>query len=459
MKNKIFAFMILLLSCGCSLDIKLEDQFSDPDAITDVVTARSLLASAYESMPQYIYEMSLLSDDFVPSSKLDRDPYTQNLYRWQVTELSQLATSLWEGYYMTISYLNTLLERLPNIQTMTEEEVQEALRIQAQAEALKAWCYFDLLRLFAPRYEGNEDKNGIILKDEVEVGYLPRSTVRESAEEIRRLLAKAVQTDNEKDAVYWMSKKAIVYLQVELELYCGNYDQVIRLTEDIDQVFPSSTLEKAAYTALWSTNETGARIFGKYQTQLIYYDIVYNQYSEGDLLILNDEITYEETDIRKEWSELPFTMDGTREVRLFGKYNKMNRESVKSTYVNYMRTAEIYLARAEAMARTGNGAAVQLMNTYLETSGCQSLTGSETSGEELLQRILLERRKEFVGEGSRLFELKRLGNIELRRYNRYGEQTISRIKPDDYRWTLPIPISEIRYNDIPQNPGWENIIF
>ena len=37
--------MVGFLMGGCSLNIPLEDQFSDPDAITDVLSARSLLAS------------------------------------------------------------------------------------------------------------------------------------------------------------------------------------------------------------------------------------------------------------------------------------------------------------------------------------------------------------------------------------------------------------------------------
>lgn len=42
--------MVGFLMGGCSLNIPLEDQFSDPDAITDVLSARSLLASAYEGI-------------------------------------------------------------------------------------------------------------------------------------------------------------------------------------------------------------------------------------------------------------------------------------------------------------------------------------------------------------------------------------------------------------------------
>ena len=38
---------------SCSLDIPPADQYSDPDAITNVSTARSLLTSAYLLYPHY----------------------------------------------------------------------------------------------------------------------------------------------------------------------------------------------------------------------------------------------------------------------------------------------------------------------------------------------------------------------------------------------------------------------
>lgn len=458
MKIKNIICIGCLVVSGCTLDIPLEDQFSDPDAITDIASARSLLASAYESMPQHIYELSLLSDDFYPSSKLEKDANMQNIYRWQITELVQLAGTLWNGYYQTVANVNTLLARMKNVVTVDDAGVKTVAEITAQAKALKAWCYFDLLRLFAPRYTGNENADGIILKDRVELDYLPRSSVKACVVEIRKLLQEAGSVENRPDKVYWMSDKAITYLWTELELYAGNYPEVIRLTENLETDYPKEVLGQTVYTALWSAADSQARIFAKYQLSLIFHDVVYNEYSSGDYLVLNDDITYEEGDIRKEWSEYPFVMDDTRQVRLFGKYNRMNREDIKSCYVNYMRAAGFYLMRAEALARTAQAGAAELMDIYLQQRGCPGLAPG-IQGEALVNRILEERRKEFVGEGVRYFDLKRWGNQILKRYTKYGTGAVSTIKADDYRWTLPIPASEYRYNElVTQNPGWEKVM-
>ena len=51
---------LVAIFCGCSLNIPPPDQISDPDAITNVSTARSLLTSAYISYPHYEYQLSIL---------------------------------------------------------------------------------------------------------------------------------------------------------------------------------------------------------------------------------------------------------------------------------------------------------------------------------------------------------------------------------------------------------------
>ena len=319
---------------------------------------------------------------------------------------------------------------------------------------MKAWCYFDLLRLFAPRYEGNELKDGIILKDRVELDFLPRSSMKACVEEIRKLLKEARNEKNAMKNVHWLSDKSIAYLQVELELYVGNYSAVLEQTENLESEYPATVLGSGAYGALWSGNGSEARIFAKYQLSQIYEGIRFETFDKGDYLVLTDEVLFEDGDIRKEWSEVEFVMPDAREVRLLGKYNKMNRDEIASKYVNMARAAGMWLMRAEALARSDrSGDAVNLMNRMMEQRGATAWN-TGLSGNELINKILEERKKEFVGEGVRFFDMKRCA-IPAKRYSVYGKQVSTTIKPDDYRWTLPIPASEYRYNTlVKQNEGW-----
>lgn len=110
--------------------------------------------------------------------------------------------------------------------------------------------------------------------------------------------------------------------------------------------------------------------------------------------------------------------------------------------------------RAEALARLEqDGEAVKLMNRMMERRGA-TVWDVNLSGDGLINRILEERKKEFVGEGVRFFDMKRCG-IPAKRYSNYGSRESATIKVDDYRWTLPIPASEYRYNTlVEQNEGW-----
>lgn len=250
MNWRIIICTVCFLSGSCSLNIPLEDQFSDPDAITDVLSARSLLASAYDGLPQHVFEYSVLSDDFCPTQHLERDATLKNLYDWREVEMTELAGTLWTEYYMVVAEVNALLARIGNVVTLDDTEEEEKERIICEAKALKAWCYFDLLRLFAPRYKGNELKNGIILKDRVELDFLPRSTIKDCVEEIRRLLKEARSEKNTLKNVYWLSDKGVAYLQVELELYAGNYSAVLELTENLESMYPESVLGAEVYETL-----------------------------------------------------------------------------------------------------------------------------------------------------------------------------------------------------------------
>lgn len=80
---------------SCSLDIPPADQYSDPDAITNVSTARSLLTSAYLLYPHYEYELSILGDDFCQTSITGKDMSQKNLYLWQDNSITSFAETIW----------------------------------------------------------------------------------------------------------------------------------------------------------------------------------------------------------------------------------------------------------------------------------------------------------------------------------------------------------------------------
>ena len=127
--------MSLLLMSGC-LDIKLEDQYSDPDAIKTTDNARELLASAYNSLPRHQMEFSILADDFVPTVHAGKYAELQNLYNWEPKAIEELSDVIWNEYYMTIAIVNALLPRMEGIEPKDDADRLEKDRIRSEAKAL-----------------------------------------------------------------------------------------------------------------------------------------------------------------------------------------------------------------------------------------------------------------------------------------------------------------------------------
>jgi hypothetical protein len=119
-----------------------------------------------------------------------------------------------------------------------------------------------------------------------------------------------------------------------------------------------------------------------------------------------------------------------------------------------MRYSGVCFSAAEAYARGEKPQlALQMVNRLLGAYGAELLDES-LEGDALIEAILKEKHKEFVGEGVRYFDLKRIGK-PLKRYRNLGSGVSSTIAEDDYRWLFPIPESEYKYNDLmDQNPEW-----
>ena len=119
-----------------------------------------------------------------------------------------------------------------------------------------------------------------------------------------------------------------------------------------------------------------------------------------------------------------------------------------------MRTTEVVLNKAEALVqstKTVNQEAIDLINPLLERAGLPTVSaGDFANSDELLSRILLERRKELCFEGHRRMDLLR-NNLPLRTTGA-GEGISS---PGDPLVVLPIPQRDIDLgSSLPQNPGY-----
>lgn len=446
---------LLLIVCGsCSLDIPPADQYSDPDAITEVGVARSLLSSAYALYPHYEYEFSVLGPDFCPTSIIGKDMEQKNLYLWQDNTISDFAETVWLGYYKTIAECDVLLERLPMVHPLNSEDELRKQQIEAEAKALKSMCYLNLLRVFAPPYDLDPQADGVVLKKTVGLEKEGRSSIEYCVSTIRKWLTEAEAVENNPEANGWLSQKAVRYLLAELELYSGNYVEAAQWAMKVFADIPESLSPEVDHTALWKESSCRDRIFAFYTRSPFYTAIQYDS-KYGDYFALSPLVDYSVSDIRRNISVYVLEMDG--EVRLLlGKYNRNNKEGKTNRYINSMRYSGACFIAAEAFSHLQGQEekARSLINEYLKHCGTDTLANSLT-GALLTEAIVTEKMKEFAGEGVAYFDCKRLHHMALVRWNTWGRGQSGTIAADDYRWTFPIPRSEYRYNEaVTQNKGW-----
>lgn len=441
-----------LALAACSLNVPPPDQFSDPDAITDVSTSRSLLTSCYLSFPHNEYDFSVLGNDFCPTNLAGKDAEELNLYNWQDKNISNLSTSVWQDYYTCISNCDVLLERIDGITTETTADQQEKAAIKAEAQTLKAMCYFDLLRLYATPYDTNPEGDGVVIKNMFGYEANKRSSKQTCLDMINGLLKEAATVDHTPQKNGWLSQTAALYLLAETSLYAGAYDEAAQYAEQVISKADDNLIGGSSYARLWKTESFGGRIFA-FNTSNSFYTAIEYDSNEGDYYAINPEFSFTTTDVRKACTIYEKDMAG-QERQLMGKYNMMNKQGTQPCYINRMRYAGAYFMAAEAYARNHqDDKARQRINHYLELIGAETLA-DDVAGSDLVNAILQEKYKEFVGEGTNFFDMKR-SHATLYRLNTWGKAKTSRIENGDYRWTFPIPASEYKYNDnITQNDKW-----
>ena len=147
---------------------------------------------------------------------------------------------------------------------------------------------------------------------------------------------------------------------------------------------------------------------------------------------------------------------GGQQVKYVTKYPNSNNAAEKDD-TKIIRFSEILLILAEAYARTNDDANARLHLNRVAQQRDASFAGYTSSGAQLIEDILTERRKELAFEGHRYFDLARL-NRDVVRFNLNGNY------PSTAPLTLPtssnkriwaIPQSERDANpNISQNPGY-----
>lgn len=358
----------------------------------------------------------------------------------------------WTFPYKSIFYANNVLDQLDKI-NLPKKNGQYGL-IRGWAYFVRAYALFDLIKNFAPAYDKQRAAVDlgvpILLQggiDEIEA----RATMKACFEQIILDLQRAAELlpegfdaakRNRPSGVAAWACLARVYL------YMGEYDAA------------KESAEKALsrYGELLDYNEldlTSDRPFSATNTEVLLnasqvsglFATVQSLTSSVGIAVDSTLLDlYAENDLRRQAFYGRHSAGSTRKKR---GYNDQAYPFMG------LATDELYLIRAECLARSGDIEGtlatldVLLSNRYLNH---QFPKLQANTAEEVLDLVLRERRKELVWRGLRWYDLKRLNRdgfgISLMR--KLGE-TVYELQPNDPKWVFPIPDEEIMRSGIEQN--------
>ena len=490
-KNTIFKILLLVLLIGtqaCSEDFldQVPSNQQSPESIKIVSDAQVVLNGAYELMQSNdYYNSTIITRNDVRADDMQTAEYgridDEYLYEY---DTDQFSSSVWSQPYSVLRQVNSILEFIDNISINTDSE--EALKdnIKGQAYAIRALAHFDLCKMFALPFSHNGGNSlgipivtRVIKPDEK----LSRNTVAEVYEQIIIDLNLAIPLLSEdKGSVGEINAWAAKTLLARTYLYMEDNANAYLTAVDIIENGPYSLMSRNIYVDSWSEGSSTESIFS------IVNNNADNEGGEsvgnlsdpegyGQFIATQDFINLmasDPDDIRRELlyvdqtSDIDDTLTWGRVLKYPGDGNTKENivaheldNDIALSFAGYtsnvpvFRLSEVYLIAAEAAVKGGGANAEFYLNEIIERA---NPLATVANADVNLDRILIERRKELVAEGHRMFDLIRnKKNIVRMKSDRvFDTSTPLFIAYDDNRVIFPIPRKELNINPITQNAGY-----
>lgn len=389
----------------------------------------------------------------------------------------------WKSPYIVIGRANRIIAAAEGGALSDAAEAKATIdQYAAEAKVLRALAHFDLVRIYGKPYTEDQGASlGVPLVTGVlESNAKPaRSTVAEVYTQVVKDLTEAISsnalaTETEPGYVSVWGAKAIlsrVYLNM------GDYANALSVAEDIIKNSGAALWTRDQYFKAWdastpneseflfrlnvagSTDNNDLNGIGNLQQREGYKEMVATKK-------FVDMLTSDPKDVRNDMF-LPAT--AAKEVATYGT-NKVYLNKLRGqggnlrnvTIVPIIRLSEVYLTAAECAFRNNDKTkAVEYLNDLVKNRTTTEASLA-TVDNITLERILIERRKELIGEGQRYFDALR-NNETITRYTSEADKgwhkTLSKeaqsFNRDYFKAIAAIPQAEINANpNIKQNTGY-----
>ncbi len=441
--KKILIILLLFNLTSCDVfDVEPQTSLDANTVLVDGTSANSILLGAYSRMQNINYYglEYILNNDLIADNAVFRGFFDSQL------ELDQKAvpftnlwvTEAWPAIYRVVNVANLLITEIPNLE---DPNFRNPDAVIAEAHAIRALAYFDLLRYYGEHFDLNSPFGLPLITEPIEgnniinIPKLGRSTVAETYTLILNDLNTAIDLLDPGSADpgrmnYW----AAVSLRARVNLYRKDYSAAFIDADMVITDGPFELLEDVGsiYETVDPTNESIFEVVFNDQDQSSYNTYLYrrNEYNvDPDLLA-----AFEEGDARG---------------ALFNSRNRTLKyaDATNANNAKVLRLAELYFIRSESAVFANNdpNAGRDDLNEIRNRAELDNIV-LFTSIDEYVDALLQERRVELNYEGHRFFDLVR--------FNKIGEV----LDMPDFRKIMPIPRNELQVEDLlVQNPQYEGL--
>jgi len=452
-KKCCLVLMISQLSIGCEkfFETAPSTQVSDVDAFGSITTARSILLGIYSNWKRGtggfgtgLHGIFINRDVMGPDVQVAGSWWLNESNYSSYTQEQGRVTVNWTALYSSINNCNIVIANINSVPGTQAEKDQ----VMGEALALRGYSYLELVQIYAPPYRVGAAKKGLpiyLTPTTAATKGNPRSTVQQVYTQILADLnrAKSLMTQVRSDKSY-INTNVIDGILARVHLNMGNYAPAATSANAARQGYPlmsqadwvSGFNNKTNVEWIWCQDPTAQENGGNGGVAM-QFDLQSGN-NEATLHASNALVSlYSNTDIRK----TRYYMNGQTGYWATNKIRNGNPSFTGD--FPYIRSTEMYLIEAEALARTGSTASAQTLLLAVQQRADAGAVASGNTGQALIAEIIREKRKEFFAEGIYFLDMLRTG-IPLVRDASHPAQV--NIPADNWRFIWQIPEQEFLVN-------------
>lgn len=426
----LLTLILAFTACDDFLDVKPQSNLTaesfwktDRDANVGVISIYNAFAQA---MSPGLWDWGELRADNFYHAEAD-SPDQGELISNEILIDNQAAS--WTTLYDVIGKANAAIKYIPKINMLPSLKNHYL----AEAYAMRAWAYYYAVRVWGdvPLYlEPIEEITQGIYRQRSDKNYIIDSVIVADLEKAYSMIDKTNLTKIR------MNVGTICVLLMDVYSWLGDYEKVIKIKEEKVNLLDFSPDNNVANKWLYLVQ--GGSDFSQNWRALfiespagttsneVWFKVSYDRYGNGinqsvryfgagsSRLLVSDKLAaaYSSSDVRGksqwiiDWPDkkrlrLKFWPTGTA-------FSGTGTVISENDLVIY-RYADVVLLYAEALCQTGkiNDAIKELNKTHVRAGNEEFNASSFATQDDLLDAILKERQKEFVGEGKRWFDIVR----------------------------------------------------